>query len=140
MYFPNVDVLIYSLEENFNTATQTYTGVGIENYAHVFNDAEFFSALKNTFIMVIITVPLSTLIALGLAVGLNAIKPLKKVFQTIFFVCLLFVGGISLITEVKFTKKDELTSYHIARSIGLCLVAFFLLLFQLFYDISIFVK
>ena len=86
MIYPLVDVLIYSLEENFNTATQTYTGVGIENYAHVFNDAEFFSALKNTFIMVIITVPLSTLIALGLAVGLNAINPLKKVFQTIFFV------------------------------------------------------
>lgn len=86
MIYPLVDVLIYSLEENFNTVTRTYTGVGIENYSHIFNDQEFFDALKNTFIMVIITVPLSTLIALGLAVGLNAIKPLRRLFQTIFFV------------------------------------------------------
>ena len=86
LVYPLIDVFIYSFEENFTRVSQTYTGVGIENYIHIFNDAEFYSALKNTFIMVIITVPLSTIIALLLAVGLNAIKPLRKLFQTVFFV------------------------------------------------------
>ncbi len=85
MVYPLIDVFIYSFEENFRSVTQTYTGVGFENYAHIFNDEEFFNALKNTAIMVIITVPLSTIIALLIAAGLNAIKPLKKVFETIFF-------------------------------------------------------
>ncbi len=85
MVYPLIDVFIYSFEENFKSVSQTYTGVGFENYVHIFKDVEFYNALKNTAIMVIITVPVSTLIALLLAAGLNAIKPLKKVFETIFF-------------------------------------------------------
>ena len=42
-------------------------------------------ALPNTFIIVVITVPASIAIALLIAVGLNSIKALNKVFQTIFF-------------------------------------------------------
>ena len=85
MVYPLIDVFIYSFEENFKSVSQTYTGVGFENYVHIFKDVEFYNALKNTAIMVIITVPVSTIIALLLAAGLNAIKPLKKVFETIFF-------------------------------------------------------
>ena len=85
MVYPLIDVFIYSFEENFKSVSQTYTGVGFENYLHIFKDVEFYNALKNTAIMVIITVPLSTIIALLLAAGLNAIKPLRKVFETIFF-------------------------------------------------------
>lgn len=85
MLYPLVDVFIYSFEENFKFTTQMYTGIGFENYNFVFNDYHFIDALKNTFIIVLITVPLSTIIALMIAVGINSIKPLKKVFQTIFF-------------------------------------------------------
>lgn len=85
MLYPLVDVFIYSFEENFAFVSQTYTGVGFENYTYVFQDPDFLQALKNTFILVLITVPLSTLIALLIAVGLNSIKPLKRLFQTIFF-------------------------------------------------------
>ena len=42
-------------------------------------------ALKNTFILVIITVPLSTAIALLISVGLSSIKPLRNLFQTVYF-------------------------------------------------------
>ena len=85
MIYPLVDVIIYSLEENYNFVSQSYTGVGLYNYKFVLRDPYFLRAIKNTFIIVIITVPLSTLIALLIAVGLNSIKPLQKVFQTIFF-------------------------------------------------------
>lgn len=85
MLYPLIDVFIYSFEENFKFTTQTYTGIGFENYVYIFNDYKFLDAIKNTFLIVIITVPLSTIIALLVAVALNAIKPLKAVFQTIFF-------------------------------------------------------
>lgn len=85
MVYPLIDVFIYSFEENFKSVSQTYTGVGFENYIYILGDVEFYNALRNTLIMVGITVPVSTIIALLLAAGLNAIKPLKKVFETIFF-------------------------------------------------------
>jgi multiple sugar transport system permease protein len=47
--------------------------------------SEFFSALKNTAFIAVITVPGSTIIALLMAVALNSIKPLQKAYQTIFF-------------------------------------------------------
>ncbi len=85
MIYPLVDVVVYSLEENYNFVSQSFTGVGFYNYQFVLRDPYFLKAIKNTFIVVIITVPLSTLIALLIAVALNSIKPLKNIFQTIFF-------------------------------------------------------
>ena len=85
MVYPLIDVLVYSFEERFNFASQTYTGVGWYNYAHVLRDPYFLRAVKNTFILVIITVPLSTGLALLISLGLNFIKPLRQAYQTIFF-------------------------------------------------------
>ena len=85
MVYPLVDVLIYSLEEGFNFAAQTYFGVGIYNYQYVLHDPYFLQALKNTFILVLITVPLSTAIALLISVGLSSIQKLRDLYQTVFF-------------------------------------------------------
>ena len=85
MVYPLVDVLIYSLEEGFNFASQTYFGVGLYNYQYVLHDPYFLQALKNTFILVLITVPLSTAIALLISVGLSSIKKLRELYQTIYF-------------------------------------------------------
>ena len=85
MVYPLIDVFIYSFEESFHSASQTYTGVGLYNYAYVLHDPYFLQALKNTFLLVIITVPLSTGIALLISVGLNSIKPLRNLFQTVYF-------------------------------------------------------
>lgn len=59
---------------------------GVDNYVQVIkgND-EFATGLINTIIITVVTVPISTLLGLGIAVALNSIKPLKKLFQTIFF-------------------------------------------------------
>jgi len=85
LVYPLVDVFIYSFEEDFHSASQTYTGVGLQNYSYVLRDPYFLQALKNTIILVAITVPLSTGIALLISVGLASIKRLRKLFQTVYF-------------------------------------------------------
>ncbi|MBO4363368.1 MAG: sugar ABC transporter permease [Clostridia bacterium] len=85
MVYPMIDVVIYSLEEGYNSASQTLTGVGLYNFRYVLRDPFFIQALKNTFILVAITVPLSTGLALLISLALNSIKKLRDLFQTVYF-------------------------------------------------------
>ena len=85
MVYPLIDVLIYSFEEGYNFASQTFFGVGTYNYQYVLHDPYFLQALKNTFILVLITVPVSTGISLLISLGLSSIKRLRELYQTIFF-------------------------------------------------------
>ncbi len=85
MVYPLVDVFVYSLEEGYNSASQTFFGVGLYNYSYVLRDPYFLQALKNTFLMVLITVPTSTCFALLISVGLSNIKPMRNLFQTVYF-------------------------------------------------------
>lgn len=85
MVYPLIDVFIYSFEEGFHSASQTYYGIGLQNYSYVLRDPYFLQALKNTILLVTITVPLSTGIALVISVGLASIKGLRKLFQTVYF-------------------------------------------------------
>jgi len=85
MVYPLVDVFIYSFEEGYNSASQTFFGVGLYNYRYVLRDPYFLQALKNTLILVAFTVPLSTGIALLISVGLSSIEKLRNLFQTVYF-------------------------------------------------------
>ena len=85
MVYPLIDVFIYSTEEGFNFASQTYYGVGSYNYSYVLHDPYFLQAVKNTFLLVIITVPVSTGLALLISLGLSSIRSLRELYQTIFF-------------------------------------------------------
>lgn len=85
MIYPLFDVFIYSFEEGYNSASQTYNGVGLYNYTYVLKNPYFFQALKNTLILVGITVPLSTGFALLISLALSSLKKVKQLFQTIYF-------------------------------------------------------
>ena len=85
MVYPLLDVFIYSFEEGYNSASQSYFGVGLYNYSYVLHDPYFLQAVKNTFLLVIVTVPLSTGFALLISLGLHSIKKLQQLFQTVFF-------------------------------------------------------
>ena len=85
LVYPVIDVLIYSFEEGFNFASQTYWGVGLYNYSYVLHDPYFLQAVENTFVLVIITVPVSTTLALAISAALASIKPLRSLYQTIYF-------------------------------------------------------
>ena len=58
---------------------------GFKNFTDVIGYEGFTVALSNTILLTIITVPLSTALALLIAVCLNAIRPLRRFLQTIFF-------------------------------------------------------
>ena len=85
MVYPLVDVFVYSFEEGYNSAAQSYFGVGLYNYSYVLHDPYFLQAVKNTFLLVIVTVPLSTGFALLISLGLHSIKKLQQLFQTVYF-------------------------------------------------------
>ncbi|MCD7858504.1 MAG: sugar ABC transporter permease [Clostridiales bacterium] len=85
MVYPLIDVFIYSVEEGYNFASQTYFDVGLYNFSYVLHDPYFLQALKNTLLMVVITVPISTGLALLISVGLSSITALRKLYQTIYF-------------------------------------------------------
>ena len=58
---------------------------GIGNFTKVLQYNRFLNCLQNTVILCVLTVPVSTILALLIAVALNSIKPLQKLLQTIFF-------------------------------------------------------
>ena len=112
MVDPLIDVFIYSFEEGYNSASQTYYGTGMYNYSYVLHDPYFLQAIRNTFILVVITVPLSTLLALLISVALSSVKALKKLFQTIYFLPYvtntLAVGLVFMILFKKTAYSDGL--------------------------------
>ena len=123
MVYPLVDVLVYSFEEGYNFASQTSFGVGLYNYSYVLHDGYFLQAVKNTFILVIITVPLSTGIALLISLGLNAIKPLRNLFQTVYFLPYvtntLAVGLVFMILFKKTAYSEGLINLLIGLFLGI---------------------
>jgi len=127
MIYPLFDVLVYSFEEGYNFASQQYYGVGLYNYTYVLHDPFFIQALKNTFILVIITVPLSTFIALLISLALNSITKLKDLFQTIFFLPYvtntLAVGLVFMILFKKTAYSEGLVNL-LLNSFGLASVDF----------------
>ncbi len=117
MVYPLIDVLIYSFEEGYNSASQTYHGIGLYNYAYVLHDPYFLQAVRNTFLLVIITVPVSTGIALLISLGLNAVKPLRNLYQTVYFLPYvtntLAVGLVFMILFKKTAYTDGLVNLMI---------------------------
>ena len=114
MVYPLVDVLIYSFEEGYNSASQTMLGVGWYNYAYVLHDPYFLQAVKNTFILVIITVPVSTALALLISLGLSSIRRLRSLFQTVYFLPYvtntLAVGLVFMVLFKKTAYSDGLVN------------------------------
>ena len=112
MIYPLIDVFVYSFEEGFNFASGSFMGIGGYNYSYVLRDPYFMQAVKNTFIIVIITVPLSTGLALLISLALSSIKPLKELFQTVYFLPYvtntLAVGLVFMILFKKTAYSDGL--------------------------------
>ena len=114
MVYPLIDVFIYSFEEGYNSASQTHMGIGAYNYGYILRDPYFLQAVKNTFILVVITVPLSTGIALLISVALSSIQKLRHLFQTVYFLPYvtntLAVGLVFMILFKKTAYSDGLAN------------------------------
>lgn len=114
MLYPLVDVFIYSFEEGYNFVSGEFWGTGLYNYEYVLHDPYFLQALENTFVLVMITVPVSTILALVISVGLSSIQKLRKAYQTIFFLPYvtntLAVGLVFMILFKKTAYTDGLVN------------------------------
>lgn len=114
MVYPLIDVFVYSFEEGYNFASQTYYGTGTYNYSYILHDPYFLQAVQNTFLLVIITVPVSTGLALLISAGLSSIKPLRELYQTIYFLPYvtntLAVGLVFMILFKKTAYTDGLVN------------------------------
>ncbi len=107
MIYPLIDVCFYSLEESY-AADGTVASIGLGNFRYVLSEKTFIQALRNTFILVIITVPVSTGLSLLIALGLSSVKKVQKAFQTIFF--LPYVTNtlaVGLVFMYLFNPRDE---------------------------------
>ncbi len=86
--WPIFNTIRMSLLKNYDSARElggmTFE-FGFSNFTAVAQYSGFLTCLGNTMLLTVITVPISTMLALIIAVALNSIKWLKKVFQTIFF-------------------------------------------------------
>ncbi|GFH96707.1 lactose transport system permease protein LacF [Lachnospiraceae bacterium] len=114
MIYPLIDVFVYSFEEGYNSASQTFSGTGLYNYSYVLHDPYFLQAVQNTLILVAVTVPLSTGLALLISVALSSIKPLRDLFQTVYFLPYvtntLAVGLVFMILFKKTAYSDGLVN------------------------------
>ena len=118
MVYPLIDVFVYSFEEGYNSASGNSFGTGIYNFRYILRDTYFLQALRNTFLLVIITVPLSTGLSLLIAFALSSIKALKNLFQTIYFLPYvtntLAVGLVFMILFKKTPYSDGLVNLLIS--------------------------
>ena len=92
-------LLVFTVWPIFNTVRmaflENYSGLqavggrvfefGFGNFTKVVQYQRFLDCLRNTMLLCFLTVPISTMLALLIAVALNSIKPLQKFLQTIFF-------------------------------------------------------
>jgi len=84
--YPVFKVLAMSFYTKFDYIKDIVYKRGLDNYAYVLKDPEFYLALKNTFLYVLISVPLSIGIALIFALILNSNIKFKKFFRTVYFI------------------------------------------------------
>lgn len=130
--WPIVNTLMMAFQNGFDTnkalggATFQF---GFENFKVILTDkyAHFVPAILNTFLLCFITVPLSTVLALIIAVCLNSIKPLQKFLQTIFFlpyvtnslaIGLVFVAMFSVVGKGSNPETTGVVNSFIAKLTG----------------------
>ncbi len=86
--WPIINTLRMAFLNNYSglaeSAGQTFQ-FGIDNFLKVIQYKEFLTCLKNTILLCVLTVPISSLLALLIAVFLNSIKAFQRTLQTIFF-------------------------------------------------------
>lgn len=88
--WPIINTTIMAFQNGYNEMEAIRYGRfsfewGIENFKKVIMDPDFLTALKNTIVLCVPTVLISTFLALLISVCLNSIKPLQRLLQTIYF-------------------------------------------------------
>jgi len=83
-FFPLIYSFVLSLT-NYRLLAADTRWVGLANYARLFGDPDFLKALANTAVFVIGTIPVTTIIALSLALLVNERFPGRAIFRAVYF-------------------------------------------------------
>ena len=86
--WPIINTVRMALLENYSGMAAVGGQVfefGLGNFINVMKYKRFINCLRNTVLLCVTTVPISTILALLIAVALNSIKFMQKALQTIFF-------------------------------------------------------
>ncbi len=84
-FYPIVNTFRISFLEEYHQLTGDFVGININNFLKIFEYEPFWDSVINTFVIVFVSVPLTIVISLIIAVALNSIKPLQNFYQTVFF-------------------------------------------------------
>lgn len=90
-FYPIINTFVVSFTADYDYVLGSKGGFTFQNYIEVLSPNGIFfddvikTALPNTLLLTFVTVPVSIILSLAIAIGLNSIKALKKIFQTIFF-------------------------------------------------------
>ncbi|MBN2877554.1 MAG: sugar ABC transporter permease [Bacilli bacterium] len=88
IFYPLVNAFYISVLDEYRPLAPggaTASGYTLDNFARILNDVLFWQAIKNTFVVAFISVPVSIILSLVIAVSLNSIPKLKALYQTVFF-------------------------------------------------------
>lgn len=90
-FYPIINTFVVSFLKGYNYTNGTSQGFTFENYVQILSPSGVYfkdvmqTALPNTLLITFLTVPISIIVALLIAIGLNSIPAVKKLLQTIFF-------------------------------------------------------
>lgn len=90
-FYPIINTFVVSFTADYDYVLGNKGGFTFQNYIEVLSPNGIFfddvikTALPNTLLLTFVTVPVSIILSLAIAIGLNSIKALKKIFQTVFF-------------------------------------------------------
>lgn len=107
-------ILTFQSVKGFNT-----TFIALENYKRLFQDEMFWTALKNTFLFLLIQVPIMLILAMLLASILNN-KSLKgkSIFRTaIFLPCVTSLVAYSVLFKMMFATDGIINSFLMAINV-----------------------
>lgn len=93
--------------------------VGLENYVTLIHDPQVWYAVRNTLVYTCIVVPVTTVIALLLAVALNGKMKGKGIYRTIYFIPMVAApAAVTMVWKWLYNNQYGLIN-HFLNSIGL---------------------
>jgi multiple sugar transport system permease protein len=119
-FYPIFNSFLISFYTGYNIQRGDFDGYTLfGNYLTVIRHANFGRAIFNTSMIVLISVPVTIFVGLMIAVALNAIKPLKGFYQSIFFLPYVTNSiAIGLVFAFMFKgNSNDLTNLGLANQI-----------------------
>lgn len=93
--------------------------VGLKNFQRLFSDPQFFKAMRNTFVFLLIHIPLQIVVALAFSLLLNSKMKLRGFFRAIYFLPVVVSGVVVTILWQNLYSFDSGVLNTLLTSIGM---------------------